>query len=150
MATCWVSLTPFSDTKINSNAWGPVLIYKNHHSSLPWVASRATVDHTRAFLIVDVISCYSLVIMVFTTRYHLCTSIRFLLFSLSAIAVELIPISNPEHIYGPKSVFRRDESPTGELDLLDVETFYWAAPGTCKSGIATTSITLTRLQLATK
>jgi hypothetical protein len=47
----------------------------------------------------------------------------------STFAVELVPITNPEHIYGPRSVVRRDESSSSELDLLNVETFYWAAAG---------------------
>jgi hypothetical protein len=62
-------------------------------------------------------------------RYSFWTTVVLSFLFVSTFAVELVPITNPEHIYGPRSVVRRDESPSEELDLLNVETFYWAAPG---------------------
>jgi hypothetical protein len=67
--------------------------------------------------------------MSFTTRGSFWTLLLFSFLHDLTFAVELAPISNPEYIYGPRSVSRRDETPKEELDLLNVETFYWAAPG---------------------
>lgn len=63
-----------------------------------------------------------------TKAYYLWALIYLSFFNIFTSAVELVPVSNPEHIYG-SSIAKRAESPKGELDLLNVETFYWAAPG---------------------
>lgn len=47
----------------------------------------------------------------------------------NSFALELAPISHPDHIHNAASLARRDTSFTGELDLQDFETFYWGAPG---------------------
>lgn len=62
-------------------------------------------------------------------RLLLFVSFLFWFFIQPISAEGLVPVSNPEHIYGPRSILRRrDDGPTGELDLLNAETFYWAAP----------------------
>lgn len=47
----------------------------------------------------------------------------------NVIALDLKPIPNPAELNGAHTTFKRDASFTGNLDLQDFETFFWAAPG---------------------